>query len=350
MVARSFFALDSETMVVTSSSSGAIVGNPIINNSDTPDGTVFAFSGGGGTTITLDDAGAFADAIPADNNLFFNDGEPADHIITDGGTLVANGTQVEAESLIFVRELDSGGAEIGPTITLTVFSQNGVTQDVWGFSSDTALNPGVSYVKTGGNNTGTSTYDSFVICFAEGTLLKTPYGTQAVETLKPGDLVWTLHNGHRPVRWASMTSVAGEGAFAPVVFEPGSIGNDEALLVSQEHRVYVQSTHAEMLFGTDEVLVAAKHLCGLPGVAVVPQPSIRYVHIMFDVHQIVSSNGVLTESFFLSEQSLAASTRDQQKELVALFPSLGAGLAQFGGSAVRTLKKHEARVLLEYLE
>ncbi|MEM8801811.1 MAG: Hint domain-containing protein [Pseudomonadota bacterium] len=350
MVARSFFALDSETMVVTSSSNGAIVGNPIINNSDTPDGTIFAFSGGGGTTITLDDDGFFADAIPADNNLFFNDDEPADHIITDGGSLVGNGTQVEAESLIFVRQLDSGGAQVGPTITLTVFSQGGVTQDVWGFSSDIALTPGVSYVKTGGDNDGTSTYDSFVICFAEGTALKTPYGAQAVETLKPGDLVWTLHDGHMPVRWAGTTEIAGEGAFAPVVFAPGSIGNDERLVVSQEHRVYLQSTHAEMLFGTDEVLVAAKHLCGLPGVAVSPRPRVQYVHVMFDAHQIVSANGVLTESFFLSEQSLAASTQDQQRELQALFPSLGAGMEAFGGSAVRTLKKHEARVLLEYFD
>lgn len=344
MVARSFFAWDSETMVVVSSSNGGLVGNPIINNSGTPNGTVFAFSGGGGTIVTLDD----------DDNgnasQVFNDDDPSDHIIIDGAGLVGNGTPVEAESRIFVRELDSGGSQFGPVITLTVLSQNGVTSDIWGLASNTVLNPGASYVKTGGSNFGSSTYNSFVICFAEGTLLKTPYGAQAVETITPGQLVWTLHDGHMPVRWASTTVVAGAGAFAPVVFAPGSIGNEAELVVSQEHRVYLQSTHAEMLFGVDEVLVAAKHLCGLPGVALSPRESVRYEHIMFDRHQIVSSNGVLTESFFLSEQSLAASTQDQQRELRALFPSLGAGMATFGGVAARTLKKHEAQVLLEYIE
>ncbi len=349
MVARSFFAIDNESLIVDSSSNATIVGNPIINNSDTPDGTIFTFSGGGGTTITLDDAGAFADAIPEDNNLFFNDDEAADHIITDGGSLVANGTPVEAESLIFVQALDSGGNPTGPVITITVFSQNGITQDVWGFSTDIPLEPGTSYIKTGGSNTGTSTYASFATCFGPGATVQTPYGEQLVETLRPGQLVWTLDQGYMPVTWVASTCVRGHGPFAPVVFAPGSIGNSEKLLLSQEHRVYLRSPSAGLLFGTDEVLISAKHLCGMPGISLAPQRIVRYTHFMFDSHQIVRSNGALTESFFLSEHSLNGVTCRQKLELETLFPPAIERLGSFGETAALALKKHEADVLRSYL-
>ena len=70
MVLRTFFAIDSDNLVVTGSSNGSIVGNGIINNSDTPNGTTFVYSSGGGTSVTVDDTDTFADAIPEDNNLF----------------------------------------------------------------------------------------------------------------------------------------------------------------------------------------------------------------------------------------------------------------------------------------
>ena len=139
MVARSFFAIDNNNLIVDSSSNGSIVGNPVINNSDTPNGTVFTYSAGGGTTVTIDDTGGDPDIFEDDNT--------AGHSVTDGGGIVSNGTPVEAESLIFVRALDINGNPTGPTITITVFSQNGVTGNVWGFSPDIELQDGVQYEK-----------------------------------------------------------------------------------------------------------------------------------------------------------------------------------------------------------
>ena len=152
-----------------------------------------------------------------------------------------------------------------------------------------------------------------------------------------------------PVTWASTTIVHGRGAFAPVVFAPGSIGNTTELCLSQEHRVYLRSSQAELLFGTDEVLIAAKHLCGLPGVSLAPQPTMRYTHFMFESHQVVSSNGALTESFFLSKHSVAGTNRDQQREIRALFPSLSEGFERFGDTAALALKKHEASLIRSYI-
>ena len=70
---------------------------------------------------------------------------------------------------------------------------------------------------------------------------------------------------------------------------------------------------------------------------------------MFDSHQIILSNGTLTESFFLSENALAGVNAEQRKELLALFPSLANGLDRFGSSAALTLKKSDATLLRAYM-
>ena len=337
MALRSFFAIDSANLVVDSSSNASIVGNPVINNSDTPNGTVFTYSAGGGTTVTLDDTGGDVDT--------FEDDDEANHVITAGGGIVANGTEVEAESLIFLRALDINGNPTGPTITITVFSQGGVTSDVWGFSPDILLQDGVSYTKTGGSNIGSSGYNNFITCFGPGTEIDTEQGLTLVENIETGQQVRTLAYGLQPVRWIGRTRVRGTGSFAPVVFAPGTIGNQRELVVSQEHRIFIDSGLAEYLFGDAQVLVAAKHLLGLSGVTLQQRFSIEYTHLMFDRHQVIRSNGVLTESFFLSENALNGLECRQKSELLSLFPSLTTGIAVFGPAAAYTLKAKEASVL-----
>ncbi len=341
MVARSFFAVNNDNLVVDSSSNGAIVGNPVINNSDTPDGTVFTYSAGGGTTVTIDDTGGDPDVFEDDN--------AAGHSVTDGGGIVSNGTPVEAESLIFVRALDINGDLTGPTITITVFSQNGVTGDVWGFSPDIELQDGVQYEKTGGSNIGSSSYNTFITCFASDTRIVTPDGCKTIDTLHIGDLVWTMQDGYQPVNWIGRTEVTAEGAFAPVVVPKGAFGNTRDLVLSQEHRLLLRAPEAELLFGYTDVLIAAKHLCGFEGIHIRPGGTIRYVHVMFDQHQIVETDGVLSESFFLTRQALKGLERTQTEELLALFPSLEEQIEAFGHTAARTLKRHEASLLLDHM-
>ncbi|SLN47498.1 hypothetical protein ROA7450_02350 [Roseovarius albus] len=340
MVAQSFVAFNSNNFVVTSSSSSGLVGNGIINNSDTPDGTVFLYSAGSGTEIIVDDTNSGANAD------IFGDDDTANHSIIDGGGIVANGTPVEAESRIFVQALDINGAPTGPTITVTVFSQNGQFGDVWGFSTDIPLVDGVSYIKTSGSNTGSSSYDSFVTCFGSGTLIRTKNGAKAIETLSVGEQVWTKDNGHQTVRWIGRTRVDALGAFAPVVFAPGSIGNDRELIVSQEHRMHLKSAMSELLFGIDNCLVAAKHLCRLPGVSLREGGMVEYFHLMFGRHEIISGNDVLSESFFLSETSVSAIEQVQRAELLSLFPDLATGMQTQGATATLTLKAHEAALLM----
>ena len=342
MVSRTFVAQDNENFVVTSSSSGGLVGNGVINNSSTPNGTVFQYNSGSGEQITLNDTGGSSNT--------FEDDQASNHVITDGAGLVANGQTVEAESLIFVRQLDEFGNQIGPTITVTVFSQGGSIGDVWGFASDVPLVDGASYVKTSGSNAGSSSYSDFVTCFGPGTLIDTPDGPRAVETLNHGDRITTQDGPPLPIRWIVRRSVEGHGAFAPVVFEPGAIGNTRRLVLSQEHRVFLSSARAQLLFGTDGVLIAAKHLTDLPGVAIVPQPRITYTHFMFDTHQIVCSDGVWTESFFLSNTAVRGLDAAARSELLSIYPELSRAQQDFGALAAMAVSGREAAVLCAGLQ
>ncbi|MEX0349379.1 MAG: Hint domain-containing protein [Paracoccaceae bacterium] len=340
MVLRSFFAQDSTSLIVTSSSDGSIVGNPIVNNSSLPDGTVFQYSSGTGTTVTLDDT------VDAD---VFGDDNPSNHVITDGGGIVADGVQVEAESRINMRALDDDGNPTGPQITVYVFSQGGLFSDVWGYATNEPLQDGTSYVKVSGSNFGSSAYSSFVACFGEGTHIETSDGDRMVQTLAPGQKVWTRGKGFQPVRWVGNKLVEGRGALAPVVIEQGVIGNTNELVLSQQHRVLVTSPRAEMLFGQDEVFVAAKHLCGIPGISVRERETVRYFHLMFDRHHVIRSNGALTESFFLERNAVDALSAPQRTEILSLFPELGRASDGFGATAVMTIGAREAAVLRNYL-
>ena len=337
MVTRVIFAIDSENMVVQSSSNASIVGDPIRNNSDTPNGTIFTYTAGGGASVTIDDTGGDPD--------IFEDDQSGSHQIIDGGGLVNNGNGVESESIMVVQALDQNGDPTGPLITITVFSQNGTFSDVWGFGPSQPLQDGVSYQKISGSNIGSFEYADFITCFGPGTTILTAKGKQSIDDLQVGDMIWTQHHQMQPIRWIGRTTVEAKGAFAPIVFAPGALENTTELVVSPEHRMCIRAPATELLFASEEVLVAAKHLTDLPGVSLREGGMITYTHFMFDRHEVVCSNDQLTESFFLSDVSISALSQDQGREILALFPSLQTGTASFGSAAAMILKAKEARVL-----
>ncbi|MEP2470673.1 Hint domain-containing protein [Roseobacter sp.] len=341
MVLRTFLAFDNENFVATSSSNASLVGNAIINNSDTPNGTVFQYTAGSAQVVSLDDTGGNPDV--------FDDDRVNQHRIVDGNGLVDDGARVESESIIQLRELDDSGNQVGPIITLNVYSQGGDFRDIWGYSTTSALENGTSYVKVNGTNNGSSAYNTFVPCFARGTLIDTPTGTIAAQDIEVGQVLWTKAGGPMPVRWVAHTTVAGQGDYAPVVFDAGVLGNDQPLVVSQQHRMWIENAMAEVLFGKAEVLVAAKHLVGMPGVRIETRETVHYTHFMFDNHQIVRSNGALSESFFYAEQSASALELAPRGELQSMFPSLEAGYDAFGATASMTLKAKEVAALRPYL-
>ena len=149
------------------------------------------------------------------------------------------------------------------------------------------------------------------VCYANGTLIATTAGPLPVETLAPGDLVLTLDRGPVPLRWIGSKAVdAGmqrtRDHVAPVVFAPGSLGSglpEAALRVSQQHRILLRSPVVQRMFGVPEVLVAAKDMLGLSGVALSPGADLRYYHLAFDRHEILCANGASAESLYLGSET-----------------------------------------------
>lgn len=159
------------------------------------------------------------------------------------------------------------------------------------------------------------------ICFTPGTLIETADGLRRIEALRAGDRVLTRDNGYQALRWIGMESARAQAEYAPVRFAPGAIGNDAALVVSQQHRVLVTGWRAQLFAGEDEVLVAAKHMVNGRDVTLCEGGAVTYVHILFDRHEIVKAGGVWSESYYPGHLAV----RDDaglRAELFALFPDL----------------------------
>ena len=323
MVLRTFPAFDNEAFTVAPGSPSLAAGSPIINNSNTPVGTLFEFTSGFPyQSVQLDDTSFDPDT--------FDDDDPGNHVIVNGQGLVADGTEVESESYHFVRALDEFGNEVGPTITITVFSKDGDFTDIWGMAADAELQEGVIYKKIAGSNNGDSEYSDFVPCFTLGTRLATQRGEALIEILRPGDRLLTRDSGFREIAWIGKKTLlapqlhADEG-LAPIRIRAGALGPDlpgTDLTLSPNHRVLLRGSDIAMNYGTPEVLIAAKFLLGRPGVEIVKPDVVTYVHIMFDRHEVVLSNDGWTESFLPGPQALTGVDHAQCQELFRLFPEL----------------------------
>lgn len=117
--------------------------------------------------------------------------------------------------------------------------------------------------------------------------------------------------------------------------------------MSPLHRVLIRDSLAELLFGEAEVLIAARDLVNDHSVRRVEGGMVEYVHILFDRHQVVFSEGLETESFLPGPQTAKSFEAEIVEEICALFPEIdpetGAG---YSPAARRTLKRYEAQLLM----
>lgn len=186
-------------------------------------------------------------------------------------------------------------------------------------------------------------------CFTAGTFIATPYGEVPVECLTVGDLVDTMDNGPQPIRWIGGRKVRAEGKFAPIQIDANTFGTHRSLTLSPLHRVMIQNSWAQLLFGEDEVLVAARDLVNGKTVQRISGGWIEYFHIMFDDHQIVFSEKLATESYLPGPQTSTSFEPEIVAEIHAIFPELdplsGEG---YGPMARPGLKTFEVAALAQW--
>lgn len=187
-----------------------------------------------------------------------------------------------------------------------------------------------------------STRDEAFLCFVAGTLIHTDAGLVPVEDLCPGDAVLTADHGFRPLRWTARRRVPGRGAAAPVLITAGTLGNTRDLRLSQQHRILISDWRADLLFGTAEVLVAAVHLVNGTTIRLMPCAWVDYVHLLFDRHELVFSEGILTESYHPGDYSLTLLSEATRQEVLTLFPQLARQRGGYGQTARPCLRAWEA--------
>ncbi|MEH7827382.1 Hint domain-containing protein [Gemmobacter denitrificans] len=190
------------------------------------------------------------------------------------------------------------------------------------FPSNTVLNSVISF--------NPDIFDIVIPCFTAGTRIATPDGTRRVEDLQVGDLVLTADHGPQPIRWIGRRDLTAADLQAapqlcPIRIAPGALGAGQPateLRVSPQHRMLVRSRIANRLFDSEEVLVAARHLTGLPGIGPCAAEPVSYLHLLLDRHEILFANGAPTESLYPGPVALQALGAAAVSEILALFPEL----------------------------
>ncbi|MEQ8294836.1 MAG: Hint domain-containing protein [Roseovarius sp.] len=195
--------------------------------------------------------------------------------------------------------------------------------------------------------------DASAICFARGTLIRTPSGDVPVETLAVGALVCVPGGPPRPIRWIARRTIPLGHAnrhLAPVriardAFGPGLPSRD--LLVSPNHRLMHRSPWAQLWFESASVLLPAKFMVN--GRTVRHETAARrveYWHFLLDSHEVVWSNGVLSESLHPGDVALTGMAAATRAELLEVFPELAGHGTHLPQTCLPSLRRYEADLLL----
>jgi len=250
-----------------------------------------------------DDDGLFDGDVKADE-VGYDSSQEA--IVTDmSGTPIAKGQIYDEEFYaawdgvnphIYIESVEIGGTHIGYIVS-------------------EPLTPGTSYSQSATGDVDPSTaaaYSTFtdvpysMPCYALGTMIDTPQGPQAIETLRPGDQVLTLDHGAQAARWvrhAEQPLEAVDTDAKPVLIKAGSLGSGcpkNDLIVSPQHRILVGGLRQLRAACGTEAFAPAKSLTVLPGIRHMKgKEAITWIHFACDRHEVVTANGCLSESLLL---------------------------------------------------
>ncbi|MGB0960992.1 MAG: Hint domain-containing protein, partial [Halocynthiibacter sp.] len=187
-------------------------------------------------------------------------------------------------------------------------------------------------------------------CFTAGTLFETQNGQTPIEQLVAGDMIKNASGDWKKLLWVGYRCIIPETGTHPIRISKGTLGALCDIEVSPNHRLLLKGYMAEMLFGVDEVLVAAKHLINDHSIrAVTEATEVTYFHLAFADHEILNTSGLESESFFIGDQSLNALLSEQRSEIMSKFPELFAQNVMDLQTARTCLKFHEGAVLATVL-
>ncbi|GHF47219.1 Hint domain-containing protein [Seohaeicola zhoushanensis] len=145
------------------------------------------------------------------------------------------------------------------------------------------------------------------VSFTRGTRITMASGAQVpIEDLRIGDRVLTRDDGAREVRWIGQSTLRASGDFAPVTIRAGALNNENDLVVSPHHRLFVYQRTDRIGAGKAELLVQARHLVNGETVTRSDGGFVDYFQILFDRHHIIYAEGIAAESTLIEPRTLPA--------------------------------------------
>lgn len=234
-------------------------------------------------------------------------------------------------------------------------------QDIEGWPYTPGENIEVTAVANFGDGSMLATTSVLIpvtICFGAGTQILTSKGYREIDTLEIGDEVMTRDNGLQPIRWIGSTSIPAAAMqndpnLRPVKIAAGTFGAnmpETDLIVSRQHRILVDDWRAQVLFDSERVLVPAHSLVNETTVTnAATEEGVTYFHIVFDEHEVIDAQGLMTESFHPCRATVLGMAPEARLELFKLFPELSPdnGEAAAFEPAYPMLKAFEGRMLAD---
>jgi Hint domain len=267
----------------TLTNDGQIYGNvtladpDTLNNTGIIDGNVTL---GAGDTFGDSQGGAVAGPITASsNNLFEFSGHFGNETIanfTAGEGSTHDTIQFAADDFTSFTALQNAMSQVGPDVVITLDSTDSITLE------NVTLSNLVSA-------------DCQFVCFMADTMISTPRGQVAIQTLRRSDAVMTADNGIAVISWIGRqtvsTRVADPIRSLPIRIRAGALGDgvpSRDLLVSPDHAILVE-----------DVLIQAGAL--INGTSIVRETNVPetfiYYHVELDDHSLILAENTPAESF-----------------------------------------------------
>ena len=154
-----------------------------------------------------------------------------------------------------------------------------------------------------------------VVCFAQGTMIRTVHGEVAVEALEIGDLVITASGKRRPIRWLGRRTIDCRRHPEPGAVLPIRIAADAFATHVPSTDLMVSPGHGIVVSVVDEVLMPAALLCNGSTVRQLEVDAVTYWHVELESHDILFANGMKSESYIdVGNRSFFAANAEEQPD------------------------------------
>ena len=250
--------------------------------------------------------------------------------------LLQLGTQPYSNGYFHIK-YSSGLAETHVNIKMTAAQADALMAD---WAKPAAQREFWKPVMEGGVRVGFSfIFPGSYLCYGDGAMVLTVSGYRPVESLRAGDLLICGDGTARALLWKSQSALTPDMLdtrpdLRPICIRAGALGPgypDRDLVVSPQHRIWVDGPAIRAVTGGSGGLIAAKHLLGLPGIVMHDcSGGVRYHHLLMAEHEILVVNGILSESLHLGSWALRTLDGEARAALEEVMPFIRHRLGEAG--------------------